>query len=217
MKLPRRGEKGFTLVELLIVLAILSVLAAVVIPNITGMMGRGAEQSFNTDQKTVQTAVATVYFDVHKGVGSDDLWGGTDAKDGHWYPTVDATSFKDFSVDLENPTMIDDRWEVYPVVIPTDGDISQATIWMGFLVNSTADGACDTDPGKAHPQLLEKGPYLNEFPQSCSHYGADTPWGNGNPEEPGGTYTWILCEDGKVWGASYIEGVWYAGFNGSYP
>ena len=30
--LPRRSEKGFTLVELLIVLAILAVLAAVVIP-----------------------------------------------------------------------------------------------------------------------------------------------------------------------------------------
>jgi type IV pilus assembly protein PilA len=52
-----RGQKGFTLMELLIVVAILGVLAAVVIPRFTGLIGEGETQAASTELEVVQTAM----------------------------------------------------------------------------------------------------------------------------------------------------------------
>jgi len=51
------GQKGFTLMELLIVVAILGVLAAVVIPRFTGLIGRGETEAAATELEVVQTAM----------------------------------------------------------------------------------------------------------------------------------------------------------------
>lgn len=53
----KRGEKGFTLVELLIVFTLLGVLAAIMVPNITGLIGYGHDQAAATELSIVQTAM----------------------------------------------------------------------------------------------------------------------------------------------------------------
>ena len=58
-----RSNKGFTLIELLIVIAIVGVLAAVVVPNVTGFIGRGEEEAAAAELTTVQTAMATMMVD----------------------------------------------------------------------------------------------------------------------------------------------------------
>ena len=57
IKKNSKREKGFTLVELLIVFTLLGVLAAIMIPNVSGLIGFGHTQSADTELSIVQTAM----------------------------------------------------------------------------------------------------------------------------------------------------------------
>lgn len=60
LKRLHRDSGGFTLVELLIVIVILGVLAAIVLPNFTGITERGKDESAAAELSIVQTATDTM-------------------------------------------------------------------------------------------------------------------------------------------------------------
>lgn len=62
-----RDSAGFTLVEMLLVVALMGMLASVALPNLTGHTYRAREASYQTDLLTVQLAVDAYLLDQRNG------------------------------------------------------------------------------------------------------------------------------------------------------
>lgn len=66
MKMIRRGEKGLTLIEPLIVAALLRIIAAVIVPNIRTFMTMGTVPAANSEAQNVKTASPAYCADVQE-------------------------------------------------------------------------------------------------------------------------------------------------------
>lgn len=111
-----RGEKGFTLVELLVVIVILGILAAVAAVSIMRFMSAGNVSAAQTEAKNVATAVAGAMF--YAGTSEIDLAAGDGGA------TVGPGDLKVGPLDISES--IDGRLKA-TYTINTDGTIATAT------------------------------------------------------------------------------------------
>ena len=63
--MKRLNKKGFTLIELMVVIAILVVIMGIALPNITSSIERSKQKQIENKRKLIESA-AELYFDRHK-------------------------------------------------------------------------------------------------------------------------------------------------------
>jgi len=65
-------QQGFTLIEILVVIAILSVLAGIAVPNVGKMIGRGEAESYQAELHNLQTGVTAMVASSENGALDSD-------------------------------------------------------------------------------------------------------------------------------------------------
>ena len=58
-----KGDKGFTLIELIVVIAVLGVLATLIIPRVVGVQDRAKKAADDANEKIIRNALERYYLD----------------------------------------------------------------------------------------------------------------------------------------------------------
>jgi len=67
-----KGDKGFTLIELIVVIAVLGVLATLIIPKVVGVQDRAKTKAMDANEKIIKNALERYYLE-HDETYPDEL------------------------------------------------------------------------------------------------------------------------------------------------
>jgi prepilin-type N-terminal cleavage/methylation domain-containing protein len=158
----RRGEKGFTLVEIIIVLAVISILAAIAVPAVGGYIRQGKERAWKADRDILQAAVDAWRTDIDNRVGN--LWPTIDTDNGDPGDGNDDGKFDHAS---DNNTFIDVS------ALVTGGFLKSTDTVRSFINDSTNMETTNTnDPSGSY------GWYIDSNGNVQSWYPADDTLGS---------------------------------------
>ncbi len=171
MKKMKNDNKGFTLVELIVVLVILAILAAILVPALLGYIDEAKGKQIVLNAKSVYTAAQSVASEMYakdidpanaiKTTGTDkgvNTWAGTDGFSAKIYKIADVASFngKSYAIFIDfKGTTGHDKWTVDKVYYNQDGKVvelvnnswetrddgSDPTIPTGYPVSSSGAAA----------------------------------------------------------------------------
>lgn len=220
----RQARDGLTLIEMIVVLAILGILAAILVPTLSGVLDQGDQAGLNADTESVGLAVERFKLDFHAGPDGSNEWGLDPSR--RLYPTEDGLvgdiEFATSAVDSEFPgNKRIDGFSPGPTTSGTaasDAEITDALVWMGLLVLEpfNQSGAVQQTTGDARPQGGEDGEYVPNFPDSAD---ATNTTRDPSGSYTTGTYSYVVLHNGDVVAVykNPADGFWYAGFNGTFP
>jgi type IV pilus assembly protein PilA len=131
-----RSKKGFTLIELMIVVAIIGILAAIAIPNFLKFQAKSKQSEAKTNLKGVYTA-ETGYF------GENNAYSGFD--EANWQPVGVARYHYSFTATgVTGNTSLEKGATV--TVTPSYGAATPAVAANGFTAGAVGNIDSDTDP-----------------------------------------------------------------------
>ena len=216
MRFASNKEQGFTLIELIVVIAILGTLSAIAVPLVTNYLTSSKERSYDAEQAKIQTVVDSYY-----GAKANTRFRGK-----RQYPLlgVDQTSQSALNVETSTKNLIDDQlpnqtstagtWN--PLGGAQGADLSATSIW----VDDSSDGLrdIDTSAGSADSwntvsvtvsgstyfvdpryyfidfDVLVDGGYLKAVPNTAS----DDNKPSGSVNTYSGNYIWYVDDRGVV-------------------
>jgi prepilin-type N-terminal cleavage/methylation domain-containing protein len=210
------GQRGFTLIELIVVIAILGTLSAIAVPLVTSYLSNSKERAYDAEQSKIQAAVNLYY-----GAKGNSRFIGKRV-----YPVLgrDQTTKADLNTQTTTLNMIDDR---LPFNTSTAGlwspnggtegaDLTATSVW----VDDSSDGVRDIDSSAGSADswntvevtrsgttyyvdpryylidfdALVDGGFLQAVPDSASE--DNKPVGSSNTYS--GSYVWYVDERGTV-------------------
>lgn len=162
-------SKGFTLVELVVVIAIIGVLAAILVPTMLNYIRKAQLKSANTNAKTAYNAVAE--FVIDKGTNDGDSASVTIA--GYGNQIIDCRSVPASPLNAHQQAVFD--------VLAQNG-ISSGIVWVGDAVINDADSFFVQWTGVNDPDHASD-PVFGQFPNAISweDYKSGVSWKSFNP------------------------------------
>ena len=130
-------SKGFTIIELIVVIAIIAILAAIVMVNVTQYINKGKNAAIKGNLGTMQTN-ATIWYDQNSGT-----YVGFKASSGYTLPlaSIHADNPSDATVEAESAT----AYCVSSTLNAITGDTNWCVDSTGFSGVPTATGTCGTN------------------------------------------------------------------------